>query len=307
MLKIGWSRRDVSTEKPVDVPGQFYKRISKKVFEPVTLNCLVVSGTDDIAIFLSADFVNCDYTQDEIAEKIRKKRADIPTDKIIFNATHAHSAPNLSSHGRSRFSNQPDYIAPEEARLTEYFDSKVYTSSADEYRDFFTDSATDAIIEAFDNCADGAIAYGFGYAVVGHSRRSCYFDDVSEREGAPAWSSIFVNGHVRMYGKTNDNEFAGYEGYADHFINIMFTFDKNEKLTGAIINVPCPSQNCEGEYGLSADYWHDVRQLLRSKYGDIGIISHCAAAGDITPRILHYEDAEQRRFELKYNMGKNEC
>mgnify|MGYP003311912892 CR=1 FL=1 len=28
----------------------------------------------------------------------------------------------------------------------------------------------------------------------------------------------------------------------------MFTFDKDEKLTGAIVNIPCPSQNMEMEY-----------------------------------------------------------
>ncbi|NLB42732.1 MAG: hypothetical protein GX815_10850, partial [Clostridiales bacterium] len=64
--------------------------------------------------------------------------------------------------------------------------------------------------------------------------------------------------------------------------------------------VPCPSQNSEGEYKLSADYWHDVREAIRAKYGDIYILSQCAAAGDLSPRILHNKKAQDRRFKLKY-------
>jgi len=165
-----------------------------------------------------------------------------------------------------------------------------------------TDMAAEAILEAYDNRKEGAIAYGYGYAVVSHSRRTLYFDDFSKRSQASGNvpKNLFVHGHAVMYGNTNDDQFSGYEGGADHYVNLMYTFDKDGKLTGAIINVPCPSQNSEQEYHLTADYWHDVRQILREKYGDIGILSQCAAAGDLAPRILHYTKAEERRFRLKY-------
>jgi hypothetical protein len=95
--------------------------------------------------------------------------------------------------------------------------------------------------------------------------------------------------------------FSGYEAGADHFLNILYTFDKNKKLTGAIINVPCPAQNSELEHYLTADYWNEVRRDLRDKYGDINVISQCAAAGDLSPRILHYKKAQERRYRLKYS------
>ena len=44
MLKIGWSRRDVSTKEPVNLPGQFHARISEGIMDPITLNCLVIEG-----------------------------------------------------------------------------------------------------------------------------------------------------------------------------------------------------------------------------------------------------------------------
>jgi hypothetical protein len=103
-----------------------------------------------------------------------------------------------------------------------------------------------------------------------------------------------------MYGDTNDDCFSHYEAGADHFVNLLYTFDRDGRLTGAIINVPCPSQNSESEWRLSADFWHEVRIALRRKYGDIYLLPQCAAAGDLSPRILHYKKAQERRFRLKY-------
>jgi len=103
-----------------------------------------------------------------------------------------------------------------------------------------------------------------------------------------------------MYGNTNDDNFSHYEAGADHFINLMYTFDAEGNLTGAIVNVPCPSQNSENENLLSADYWHDVREAIRARHGNIHILTQGAAAGDLAPRLLHYQQAQARRFRLKY-------
>ena len=81
----------------------------------------------------------------------------------------------------------------------------------------------------------------------------------------------------------------------------MFTFDKDGKLTGAIVNIPCPSQNMELEYSLSSDFWADVRRELCERYGDIFVLTQCAAAGDLAPRARYYDKAEERRFRLKYS------
>jgi hypothetical protein len=109
-----------------------------------------------------------------------------------------------------------------------------------------------------------------------------------------------VDGRAKIYGDTSDDYFSHYEAGADHFINLLYTFDADNNLTGAIINVPCPSQNSEHEYMLSAYYWHDVRVAIRAKHGDIHILPQCAASGDLSPRILHYKKAQDRRFRLKY-------
>jgi hypothetical protein len=44
-------------------------------------------------------------------------------------------------------------------------------------------------------------------------------------------NQVAPNGHAIMYGKTNLPEFMGYEAGADHFLNVMYTFDGNDRLT----------------------------------------------------------------------------
>ena len=46
-VKIGWASRDISTTKPVNIPGQFHMRISKGVMDPVTVNALVLDSGED--------------------------------------------------------------------------------------------------------------------------------------------------------------------------------------------------------------------------------------------------------------------
>ena len=67
--------------------------------------------------------------------------------------------------------------------------------------------------------------YGYGYAVVAHSRRVIYFDDVSKRPDAKDKSGLAVDGHGVMYGNTDDPNFSHYEAGSDAFVNLMFTFD----------------------------------------------------------------------------------
>ena len=284
-LSIGWASRDISTERPVKLAGQFHIRVSKGVAEPLFATALALDNGTDYVIFVSIDLVSIrNYIVDDV-RAIAAKRLGIDPLKIVFNATHTHTAPSIYKESATA-AKQPDVgmeIVPNQ-----------------EYRDYIVPIIADAVCEAWEKRTAGQIGYGYGYAVVAHSRRVIYFDDVSKRPDTKDKSGLAVDGHGVMYGNTNDPNFSHYEAGADHFINLMYTFDPAGKLTGAIINVPCPSQNSEMEYKISADYWADVREAVRAKHGDIFILPQCAAAGDLSPRILHYKEAEKRRFKLKY-------
>jgi len=283
-LKIGWASRDVSTNEPVNIPGQFHMRINRGVLDPVTVTALVIDNGEDLAAFLSADLVVMRRgLVDESRAKLKALCPEFPVEKLIMNATHAHTGPAHYTEGEDVIPHPGFEIA-----------------SADAYRDYLSTQIAEAVAEAYNTRKPGGVGYGYGYAVVAHSRRVVYFDDISRRPGAETNSLTSVNGHAAMYGNTNDDNFSHYEAGADHFLNLLFTTDPEGRLTGAIVNVPCPSQCSEQRYTLTADYWHDTRKAIRARFGDIFILPQCAAAGDLSPRILHYRDAQERRFRLKY-------
>ncbi len=294
-LKIGWSSRDVSTNKPVNIPGQFAMRISRGIMDPVSVTALVIDNGEDMVAFLSADLVVFrSNLLDEIRAKVKQCQPDFPVEKIIASATHTHTAPGHwtdKAAGKETGSSTPQLnCVPHDG---------VEIASSDEYRDFLSSQAAEAICEAYARRTPGGIAFGYGYAVVAHSRRVVYFDDISQRGGSN--NGFMVDGHAKMYGNTRDDNFSHYEAGADHFVNLLYTFDQQNKLTGAIVNVPCPSQCSESRYQISADYWHDTREAIRREHGNIFILPQCAAAGDLSPRLLHYKEAQDRRFRLKYD------
>ncbi|MBE6930883.1 MAG: hypothetical protein E7463_11430 [Ruminococcaceae bacterium] len=292
-IKIGWASRDITTDKPVNLAGQFHMRPSRGVMDPTMVTALVVDDGKDCVIFLSFDLGGLRYgILDGVRGYVSERMPEIPVMKILSSATHTHTGGDPSIE-------QPTE-GPGGIVWGSSMREKMGVASSDEYRSLVIAQAGEAVIEAWQSRTNGGIAYGYGYAVAAHSRRVVYFDDISLRPGAVKNSTHGVDGHARMYGNTNDDNFSHYEAGSDHFVNLLFTFDADDRLTGAIVNVPCPSQNSEQEYYMSADYWHDVRLAIRAKYGNIFILPQCAAAGDLSPRILHYKDAQARRFRLKY-------
>ncbi len=287
MLKFGWSKKVISVDGPIGITGQFHERISKGVYDENLLTALVIDDGSTVSVMVSADLVSVsDGIIFDIRAAVKEKNPAIPTEHILLNATHTHASPRYMNFGTMGYDKAPH--------------DKVEYMMPEEYRPFLVSQARDAICEAYDSRAEGSFAYGYGYAVVAHHRRPTYFDDLRLRPGDQGPSSLKVNRFAKMYGNTNDPEFAGYEGNVDSTAYFMFTFDDQDKLTGAIVNVPCPSQNSENEEVLTGDYWVQVRELVKEKYGDIFILPQCASAGDMAPRTLHARPAEDRKYALKY-------
>ena len=287
-VKIGWGRREISIDKPVVVPGQMYLRISEKVHDPMYATALCVDGGEgmDAVIFLSADVATVyGGMLQPIFDAVKELDPTVPTDAIVFNATHTHTGPAIGGS------------------MTETPDGRpVYPG--DEYKKYYLKQCAEAVVEAWQSRTEGGIGYGYGFAVVAHSRRTIYFEDAMKEWNASRPRDFMTpRGYGVMYGRTNDELFSHYEAGADHFLNVMFTFDPNQKLTGMIVNVPCPSQVGEGLYMQSSDYWNEVRQFVAKEFGDdVFVLTQCAAAGDLSPRLLHYLKAQQRRMRLKYDM-----
>jgi hypothetical protein len=151
------------------------------------------------------------------------------------------------------------------------------------FQAFAAPRIAEAIKKAWAARSPGGVAFGMGYAVVGRNRR---------------W--VDVNGKATMYGKTDTPLFSHIEGYEDHSLGLVAAYDTAGKLTGLVVNVPCPSQTSEHEFALSADYWCETRAELRRRFGsDLFILAQCSAAGDQSPHLIYDKQANQRMLDLK--------
>ncbi|MBQ6352746.1 MAG: hypothetical protein IJJ28_05725, partial [Lentisphaeria bacterium] len=106
---------------------------------------------------------------------------------------------------------------------------------------------------------------------------------------------------AKLHGNSNDPMFSHMEAAPDPFVNFLFTYDMNDKLTGLIFNVAFPSQISIKDMKLGSDCWSDIRRELKKEFGDhIYLLPQCAAAGDLTYKIPYYDKATERKHRLRY-------
>ena len=288
-LKIGWASRDITPDKRVVLGAQFKMRISEGVDGPVTVTALALSASE--APSESVIFVSCDrggfrhkwYDENNflslVHEAIRSRSPEIGVNRVILNATHTHTAPMTLI----------DQFGPEAEVLPDG------VMSAKQYMDMQCERIAEAVAEAWENRRPAGVSYGLGTAVVGHNRRATYVaEDASQSAGA------VVNGFTRMYGNTNDPTFSHIEGYEDHYVDLLYTWDQDGTLTGVVVNLACPSQETEMGMKISADFWHEIRTEIRKRHGEhIQVLAQCSPAGDQSPHRLWYKEAEERMLKLR--------
>jgi hypothetical protein len=139
-----------------------------------------------------------------------------------------------------------------------------------------------AVVQAWEGRAAGAVAWGLGHALAGHNRRVVYSD-----------------GTAKMYGSTSDPQFRRIEGYEDHGVQVLCFYDAERRLKAAALSLATTAQ-AEGGSKVSADFWHDVRQAIHQRHGeDVCVLGFCGAAGDQTPLPQMNRKAEQRMQKLR--------
>ncbi len=282
-LLIGWGNVDITPYGcQVNLYGQFKMRVTSTVRDPVTATALVLANANDksdCVIFVSADTcVIPGNVLGDLRARLCRDAPAVPVDKLILNSTHTHTAPAMKSDWHP---NLPEG-----------------TMTPPEYIEFFVEKVATAVVDAWSNASAGKVAWGFGRAVVGHNRRTVYTEDISKR--GTSSSGRWVDGFGKMYGLTNDPAFSHMEGSEDHSINLLYAWDDSQKLTGAIVNIPCPAQETGGDREISADFWHEIRREIRLRHGDsLFILPQDSAAGGMTSRAMIEREAEQRMLQLK--------
>ncbi len=297
MLSIGWAQANITPDMHVMLAGQHHARISEGIKDPVTATALAIeaadaSGAADAVVMVSCDLVTIsDELRDAVRARVQSALADFDADKLFMGATHTHAAPDarLMTYGKAaRSVTDPDRVVDEEQaknleKIGAWLKIGQEVMNPADYLDFAAGKIADAVCAAWAKREPSAIAYGMGQAVVGRNRRLHY-----------------QNGASIMYGSPATADFSYVEGYEDHTVQAMMTYNRAGKLTGIVVNVPCPSQVTENIFQVSADYWHDTRVELRRRFGDdIFILPQCAPAGDQSPHVLIGRRAEERMWRLK--------
>lgn len=265
-LHVGWAGGDITPDRPVAVVGQLYKRIARKVRDPLTVTALAMEtrsaeGPVEQAIMISCDVIMIQRPiQQRVRDLVKDELPDFDVRKLFLNATHTHTAPGFFE---STFKGLYDVSG----------DAGVMT--ADEYGQFFARRAAAAAVEAWRKRRPAQMSWALGQAVIGHNRRAVYF-----------------NGTSAMYGSTARDDFANIEGAEDHGVEMLLFWD-GEKLKGLVINIACTAQETENLSEISADFWHETRLELRKRYGEeLFVLPQCAAAGDQSPHLLWRKQAE---------------
>jgi len=266
-LYVGWASADITPDKPVNLEGQMTKRISQGVLDPLTATALSLettqeNGTKEQAIMISCDLL---WTRKEIQQRLQKlvrpRIADFDVSKLFLNATHTHTGPGVLDDA---FYGLYD-VSKDEGVM-----------KASQYADFLLERLANIAVQAWQSRRPAGVSWALGHSLVSFNRRAYYSD-----------------GHAAMYGNTNQENFSHIEGYEDHGQEMLFFWDADQKLTGIVINVACPAQETEGLLKVSADFWHEVRQEIRAKYGkETFIFPQCGAAGDQSPHLLWQKQAE---------------
>ncbi len=265
-LLIGWDSQDITPNKPVELIGQYYQRISTAVRDPLTVTAIALEqihvGGAEQAVMASVDtvFVTRDF-QDAVRDLVRARAPGLATRNVFLNATHIHSGPS--------------WFAP-----FRWWLPAPGTLKPAEVRSFMIERTARAVVNAWKTRRPHGVSTASAPAAVGFCRRAQYAD-----------------GRAEMYGNPRRSDFAGIEAPHDHLVRLMYTWDQKRRLTGVIVNVACPAQVMESQYVVTADFFGGLRQRIHSIYGEsVHVLAQISAAGDQSPRNLVTQATDEPNY-----------
>ncbi len=280
-IKFGWSEVSIVPEgRRLDLAGQFYERVSGEVETPISVTGFAVECGKDHAVFIACDLPSISRALLEEARALLPADCGFDKSKLIVSAIHTHTSFAYARRS-DMFSQVFDLLNEWKPEGVEY-ETLVKTDDPDILRgeealEFLAQRIAKAAVQAWKNRAAGSYACGFGRAAVGMCRRACYDD-----------------GSAKMWGDTNSANFTELESGNDSGIELLFTYDEKQKLTGVVANVACPAQVLEHQSFISSDYMGKVKQNLRARYGShIHLLGLISPAGDQCPRdLVRWVDAD---------------
>ncbi|HWL54939.1 MAG TPA: hypothetical protein VNQ90_21025 [Chthoniobacteraceae bacterium] len=281
-LQIGWGEGDLTPLKlPVLIPGQFYSRVAEGIADPLGVTALALASRGEAVVFVTCDLICVpDHLRDAVRERVAKLVPSLDPMKIILSGTHTHTGVEIRIPFAELSQVLEDALVPDAAAVVEG------------YIAFAADRIAVAVAQAWEGKSAGAVAFGLGEAVVARNRRWVDKEGISTMYG--------LNGEAR-------ERFRHIEGYEDHSLNLLATYDAQGRLSGIIVNLPSPSQQGEHGFEISADFWCETRRELRRRFGDsVAILPQCSAAGDLTSRLIFGQQAHERMLRLRGRTEREE-
>ena len=275
--KIGWSEVDITPAKSASLIGQFAERISEFIEKPITATALAIVSDNQQMTLVSVDVNGISYNLvNAIREKISQNDLGIDASKVIFSATHTHTAPTYPRYNKTAecglYYTNKELLMQELPKGKKYVEKTNLSNNKDiitseEYFDFLVDRLTKVAITAWENLKNGTYVNEFGRAPVGMCRRVVYNDD-----------------SAKMWGDTNTVTFQEIEGGSDTGIELLYFFNDSKEITGIVANLACPAQSVQHRSFISPDFWGEVKTLLRNYFGkDLFVLPLCSIAGDQCP------------------------
>ena len=285
-IRIGWAQTDITPDRPIYVIGQLYSRISSYVHDPLTATCLALENGEEQMILVSADMPGVPTMHiSRILERLDAPGLD--RSRVVFSAIHTHNSTMFTKNTTYEvyFKSVLGDLCPEMEEPDDILKDE-------ELEEFFIGKMVDLIEEAWAARRPGGVALAHEYAAVAFNRRP----------------QFLVNGkrESKMYGDCSAPNFLGYEGPSDHSADMLYTFDEQRQLTGALVCIPCPRQVYELHRFISADYWGEVRTQLRAELGNIFVLPLCGAAGDQNPLDLVRISKDNKRELIVWNAQETE-
>ena len=221
-IRIGWAQTDITPDRPIYVIGQLYSRISSYVHDPLTATCLALENGEEQMILVSADMPGVPTMHiSRILERLDAPGLD--RSRVVFSAIHTHNSTMFTKNTTYEvyFKSVLGDLCPEMEEPDDILKDE-------ELEEFFIGKMVGLIEEAWAARRPGGVALAHEYAAVAFNRRP----------------QFLVNGkrESKMYGDCSEPNFLGYEGPSDHSADMLYTFDEQRQLTGALVCIPCPSQ-----------------------------------------------------------------
>jgi hypothetical protein len=285
-LRVGWAMTDLTPDGPVHIAAGGSLRVSEGVMDPIMATVLVLESVADDGSADMLIMVGCDLAiiRNELRDRVRRlvarSQPQIDVEKIVLNATHNHGAPcvrtdpelaaELAKYGLEVPAEWSYYgVAPDEQ-----------TMSPVGFLEFAAPRIAAAIGQAWNSRKPGGVSFGLGHAVVSHNRLVTYRD-----------------GRSQQFGNLDRPNFSHIEGYEDHSVGLLYTYDAGGELTGVVVNVPCAAWGMGSR--ITADFWHETRRELRRRLGEsLYVLQQVAASAEQWPMALVDRRAEQRMEKI---------